>query len=669
MMKFFRKYNKHMLAVFMALLLIVWLADDAIRRLLQPDEIGGKVASAFGRELSPRDLEPITRGALILQTLGVGWQTGGWQYIWYGTLMDLGANPFSAPVRQTPLDEYEWYMLVEEARRQNIPVTPREIEEIKASLMNGEARIDAARDRMKASLADIDAAIADYLRVHELARRAAGGLVVTEPEIYQQAKQVGEKVRVQFVVLPASAFQVASAPVDEKGLAELFEKYKDTAPGTDPDVPFGYQQPAAVQVEYVQVDINKVAEKIPVESDAAWRYWKEHPAEFQRQPPAPTQPSATQPAAQPVTIPFSEVKDSLLARIRKDRAKDEAMKLGQSLLDDLRAPWKNVPADEFGYAKAPQAVQAEKYMTTLLDTFTKRRFGDAIRYARTNWLTRSDIWQEKGIGMASAPGGRSSVRFGQAALQVAGLVSQKPPASQPAAEFYLALYEPCPSLMTDPQGNVYLYRVVAVRPAAPPASLADVRSKVMEDWLSLKSYEAAGQAAQQLEKQAAAAGLPAALEADASLRATLAKANPPDATGSATTDYAKVQTPEPFGRMTIQKSQQRSPSMMPTSIPMIGMDEKFVRECFRLGEVATTAPATQKQHVAVVELKRSRRWVVVQWLETLPLRQDAYDEIRMDVAGMLWTASVSGFVRDYFSPELIRRRAQWKDLLQTGPQT
>lgn len=645
MMKFFRKYNKHLLAVFMALLLVVWLADEAIRNILRPDEMKRVVATAFGSEIKQRDLLPTYSATGILTALGLPWQQ-----MLRISASDLGVPPNAAMGREL-LTEREWYMLVHEARRQNIAVPPGAIMRLKENLPQAERMLEYVRDTQRVSLEQVDEAIADLLRVREAALRAASAVDVTEPEIRQQAKQVAEKVRVAFVIIPTAPFVDAKAPIDEKELQAFFDRYKDFAPGAGPDLGYGYKQPAAVQFEYVTANVDELAKGIEISGETAYAYWRDHRDEFKRPEPPTTKPAsgpASKPATSaPVLMSFEEARTAVITKIQKDRAKQEAQRLIRDFLVQANRPWATAQAGADGYLTAPDEVREDTYFSKQVDEFAKRRFGSALHYRRSPLLAESEMSKEPGINMARLTDTQPPMSFRQVVFQVQGLVAEKPAPTKPGSEYFLSLYQPCPAPLTDMQGNVYVYRVIADRPSAPAASLAEVRAEVEKDYREAKGFEAAGVAAKGLDAKAAQSGLEAALNADASLREKLGTA------------LAKVEKPEPFARMELYPIQGRI-FMLPVSVPPIGEDPTFVRECFRLGEAKTS---TQPQRVAAVDMKRSKRWIVVQWLETLPIRQDEYDAVRMQIAGMLHSQEVGRFLENYYSPQEIRRRAQWKDLV------
>ena len=638
MMKFFRKYNKHLLAVFMALLLIVWLADEAIRNILRPDEMKTVVAQAYGRDIRQRDLLPTFTSTGILSALGVAWQQMA-----RVSMADLGVPPMMAMSRE-PLTEREWYMLVSEARRQGIVVSPDTVNKLKASLPQADRVIEYVRDTHRVSLAQVDEAIADFLRVREAALRAASGVLITEPEIRQRAKLVAEKVRVEFVVLPAAPFIDSKAPIDESKLKAFFEEHKDFPPGAGPGLGYGYKKPAAVQYEYVQADVDALARAIEVSGDTAYAYWREHKAEFKRSEPPATGAASKPAASAPAIMTFEEARPLVVAKLQQERAKQEALRLVRDLISELGQPWTGAAAGPDGYLKAPAGVEADNYLSAHLDAFAKRRFGSALRYQRSGWQTETELSREKGIATARLTDSQTPMMFRQAVFQVQGL-APKPATTKTGSEYYLARYQLCPSPLTDAHGNVYAYRVIGTQPSAPPASLDEVRAQVEKDYREKEAFEAAGRAAEALRAKAAQSGLAAAWEADVPLRERLGK-------------DAKLEKPAPFAQQELYPMRGQA-IMLPTRVPPIGDDPAFVRECFRLAEAKTS---TQPQRVGVVEMRRARQWVVVQGLEILPIYQDQYDEVRLEIAATLRADALGRFLQNYYSPDEIRRRAQWKDL-------
>ena len=78
MMKFFRKYNRHLLAVFMALLLVVWLGGSALTSWLAPNQAAQIMGTAFGSEISAGQVQAFANETVLMDLLGLAfWRNPG----------------------------------------------------------------------------------------------------------------------------------------------------------------------------------------------------------------------------------------------------------------------------------------------------------------------------------------------------------------------------------------------------------------------------------------------------------------------------------------------------------------------------------------------------------------------------------------------------------------
>ena len=95
MMKFFRKYNKHLLAIFMVLLMVVFLGGSALQSLWTPT-VDRVVAHTAVGDISFFDQQRAAASTSILRALGIDWRQP------YGQL-------------GKPLTELDWIILTREA--------------------------------------------------------------------------------------------------------------------------------------------------------------------------------------------------------------------------------------------------------------------------------------------------------------------------------------------------------------------------------------------------------------------------------------------------------------------------------------------------------------------------------------------------------------------------
>ena len=123
MMKFFRKHNKKLLAVFMVLLMIVFLGGSALDSLLTPDYNQDVATSRYGKITSVDHLE-MDRTAQILADFGLDWQR------------PLGISE--------PLESTDWILLVREAGKLGLP---SDIDRVRSSLADAGLITEIGRRR------------------------------------------------------------------------------------------------------------------------------------------------------------------------------------------------------------------------------------------------------------------------------------------------------------------------------------------------------------------------------------------------------------------------------------------------------------------------------------------------------------------------------------------
>lgn len=642
MLKFFRKYNKHMLASFMALLLVAWLTGDALKNLLQRDETARVVATAFGASVKVQDLSPYYRESQILSDLGLPWHA-----MWYMTLQDYGVSPYFVRVDRESLTENEWYMLVEWARRQGVEVASQDVTEVMQGVEKNSiekyrvSAIDMAKKRHSVGPDQIEAAVADFLRVREAVRRSAA-VLVTEPELRQRMREVGEKVTVKYALVGAKSFTDPTAAVTDAELKEQFEKYKDVAAGEAGG--YGYKLPAAVQIEYVSVNVDELAKQIRVDDQRAYTYWKEHQKEFLKPLPQ-TQPTSGPAVKRPSTQPYEkydEARSEVVAKLTNDEAQQAAKKLLQELINRLNQAWEKAPKGADGYLVAPEAVKLDGYLEKEVEAFGSRQYGKFLRYNRTQEVTQDVLAGLPGVGRATAAESRKQTPLHTVAFEIQGLARSD--AGEPAGESKLSLFQPCEMAFKDPQNNVYMFRAIKVSPSRSPESIDRVKADVERDVREIKGYKAAGEAARELEKQAAQAGLVAAFDAAAALKQKLG----PEEGQVREATFARSELPYFFG----------SSALQPANVPFVGPDAGFIREAFRLGAPTT---ASQAQRVAVVELKPTKQWAVVQWVAAVPIRVNEYEGQRRQLVQSLYMDAVESFVKGFYAADQIRARAGWQD--------
>jgi hypothetical protein len=641
MMKFFRKYTKTLLAVFMALLLVVWLGGDALRYLFDKERDFGSevVAKAFGRDVKQaeltrtKDLEDI--GERLVRFWKTPWvqpvlqMAGGNEQMAQGLLMSG---------RQEPLTLDEWYLLDAEAARKGVHVSTEAVNQFKANIPA--KHLEGIRDAQKLSLAQMDLAIQAYLRIEEAALQASESVAVSEADIQDFVRQTSEKVKIRLVTIdPAKLVDTNYQPPAEQIQAQ-FDKYKDKAAGGPGE--YGYQLDEATQVEYIQVKADELAKSQTVTDDEAYAYWQDHKAEFKQ--PA-TQPAATAPATRPEAPKpydtFFGARADVKKKLAHNKGAKAASRLAEELKNQLAKPWADAPTSQpGGYRQPPASEMAADVYEKLIANF-KAKYATALAYGKTPLGDAEQLMVSplgRSMALADSP---NRVPFSQAAFMVNGAKARKEEAPE-QARLFRNLFETCAEPVTDSQGNVFVFRNIALRPAQAPASVDEVRDKVITDLRHIQAYEQAEKLAKSLAENARKSGLKAAFDADPfSAKAKEAFTEP--------AAFARKQMFNMGGM----------PRLWEGSVPGAGRDKELLDLAFGMASRAATQPAAE---IAVHEQKQRQRWMVVEFDKLVPVTRDEYNTMRDQARQFLLATRRLEFVLDWFTHEQIVARTGWEEV-------
>lgn len=617
-MKFFRKNTKYLLAIVMVLLLVVWLLEDTVQSWGRGS--GGadvEWGEVYGQAIPLEDIYAVRQDVEILNGLGIPWHS----FFMY----------FAGQIRE-PLDLQEWYMLDREAQRRGIHVPDADVAQMRESLA-GEA-IDSLRKRYKVSNADIDRALKAFSRVRLAFLTDLQALKVSEADIQNYLRETAEKAKVKMAILNGAQFIDPAYEPTEEEYRQQFEKYKDKDPGMGEDR-FGYRKPERVQIEYIQVKAAELAKHQNVDDEEAHKYWKENKKKFTRPP--ETQPS-TAPAVEYEN--YTEARAAVLKDLAMTKAKREALRLGTEMAKALSAPWATQPATQPGYRQPPaDALDHERY-PKIVDAFRSRAH-DALAYHRTQMVDRTGFYALGSVANAIAlQGTPDMISLRDAAFLVQGLAADpKDPTLQRQARWFHNLYETLSEPFVDYEGNVYVFRTIAVEPKQPPASMAEVKDRLRADLRAQRGAQEAAKLAEQLLERAKQVGLEEAVKQMPELAQKLST--------------TPVVTPEPFARHQAQFGRS-----VPTRVQEIGFDPKgeFVETVFSMAGKTTTQPTK----VALYPLESQQRYVVVELVDILPVTQAEYEAERERAEQMLSFGNRSQFAMNWFSPENIRARVGWK---------
>lgn len=486
MMKFLREHNRQILAVVVVFILIAWLLGDSLRSLLQPDPSKATIGTAFGQSITNADLSSTVGTTTILEALGLQWRIPS------QTLLS----------REESLRPEHWYMLLAEARKSGVEVSPVELDDvIKRIPVNV---LDVIRQRYSVSLDQIREAVRAMLLVEGYASEAVDVCQPSDHEVRHFVRDTQDKIKCRMVAFKASEFIDPNEKIDAAEASAQFEKYKNSLASSNPDG-FGYQWPRRVRVEYIGARVEDVMPTITLNDEEVRRYFRKNKdaPDFEKielKDAPETQPTSgplTQPAVprkelvrRPMTL--DEARPKIEGILKRKAAVSRIREVIQSASTELGRPWTGTVAGTDGYKAAPPETKSATWMSEIKDRLSKQ-YGIPLVFKQTELLTADDAGKETGIGKAYTTGeGSDRLAFAEYAFRVPGFFDAKK-AGDTALRLSLFQATDLP-IYTEENGepqDQYLFRVVEIREPSTPASLEDARAQVERDLRELHGYRRA----------------------------------------------------------------------------------------------------------------------------------------------------------------------------------
>jgi len=652
MMKWFRKHNKQLLAVFASALLVVWLGGTALRSMFQPNPAKRTIGTAQNRKMTVGDARMLTAKLDLLRDLGVPVDRP-WLNPWVLRQLGLPVQSLQrdpiATAGAVPLDREPaaWWLLELEAQRMGLSVSQEQIKRFLAGRRIPPAVLRRVRDRYRMSTEGMLAAIGEYLRVCYAAAMASSAVQVTEPEVRDLFIRTNEKVKIRLVLLPANAkaFLVEDEPIPEEELQALFEKYRENPPGSG-KYGFGYRRPDQVNVEYAGAELESIIPAMPLASDRRARnYWQRNQEKFKPTGPAATQPAATQPAAQ-----FELVKEQVIEYLRRM----DALRVLSGAVQSIKAAALELYIRLGRDLKEGQPVP--EALAKIMEQETKRiskAKNIPLRFRRTGLIDAEKANNEPGIRNAWIPEGKEPLYFADYIFRVDKLFQ---PAGPEDTRIHFAMFQPTVirDRVNGTDRGLYVMRVIDAVPSHPPKSLDEVRDAVLRDARILRAYKRAQQAARKLLAQAEDGGLAAAFAEQFPTLATQPATTQPSGTG------LKLLEPEPFARERLLPpifTVLTTEMTRPTRVPGVGASAELLAACFDMVASTSTQASTR---LRLVELPALKAWAVVELVEHLPANEQEYRKQRPSLMSLLRFMKLKRFYADWFHPESIKRRNGWQ---------
>lgn len=651
MMKFFRKYTKHLLAIFMALLLIVWLGGTALEQVISTAG-GGKEPQGrlFGKEVLYRDLIPTQVHLNTLQQLEVAYLLQPWVRVLSQQLRAYDMRIFS--VREDELSLLEWHMLVSEALKNGAFVPEAEIHQavVEMSRTPGFDRV-----RQNLALRDIESALHSYHLVTQQAAEQCEAIQVAESDIRAFVRETQERAKISVLQVNVSPFMDRKYEPTGEELVEQFEKYKDEPRPMSAGLKFGYQKPEAVRIECIRVNVDPLVDqqRISAADKRANEYWQSHKEEFTRpvEPQAegdPRRPSRGEPYAT-----YTEAQSDVVAKLKRDGAVSQARSIASDLIRRLESDWESAATTQPGGFKVPpeSARSLDLYASIVASSSQPEGVLEHLTFGDGDEVMEKTLLSSRPMGLSNvyARVGQNMVRLVDAAFMVAGLEEDAEEEEPVRRQLKRNIYQTCPIAFTDDDGNAYVMRTVAARPPQAPESYEEVRSLVASHVRRIRAFEEAGRLARELADAARREGLEAAFKSDEALHKKLSD--------------SALKFPAPFARSSLMTRQGAVPMLMPSRVADLvntGWDPDGDPEVYeRIFDETDEAEGAHR--ILVHEQPDTFRWLVIEVHKIVPPTQEEYDGLR-DAAYAYYRAErCIEAVQVWFDADQIRARVQWVD--------
>jgi len=625
MMKFFRKYNKHMLAIMMVALMVVFIGGSALQSLLTPQSNPVMGQSNLG-PITLVDQQIANEETRLLDAMGLNWK-----------------QPYGAAT--APIEPVDWILLLRESERLGTDVGP---DAVRATMTDPqmEERIAEVSRRVRVRPEAILKALADLRTIQRTVSAIGGATTPSEAQLRIATRNALESVSFRAIVAPAKAFLDESQTFTAEEIQQQFAAHRDQERGEG--LNFGYYRAPSIKVQYVSIDHAAIASSVGVaniesKAKAYYEQNKATDAAFRRSIDQSADPAAPPPDPY---LSFEEAKDKAIEGLRKQQATETAAKLADWMLQFTAEPFFEVERDKSGYKPAPATVARLEYFDEMVKRVpTQLTFPNAVAIGDSDFFTLEEAESVPDLGAAGfqAPGGfRES--FPKALRRSQAFSPQVPEEDRANASEYLSLFQTSSVALTDAKtGDVYLFRVVETKPGHPPESVDEVRDEVIADLHTLRAYESAMKHCESLRQRAGEVTLKEATEGDAELTAFKSK---PDGAGSG---YFE---PAPMTRV-------------PQYLAFRGRDPGGVFAGMGLGRLpndvvdAVFALERAENKTEVLELKDRATVIVVQWVETKLPPEDEFNTLRTQLIQQLADANWRDAVGAWLDPKQIRARTEF----------
>ncbi len=472
-LRFFRKYNKFILAGGGTLLMVAFLIQPFMNQF-GPNRANAAIGFIDGQKITGRDMVAARNELDHLQTL----------------MPELGLGQ---------IDPMQWLMMQYEARQIGLDASRSEVENLLVQMKLDEDGLERHAHRQGVSVGYMRQVLASFVRFMHYRQvieglSGDGRLRVSRPVVERFVHDWLSTVWITAVQVPSTNYLDRVEPPDEQTLSNLFERYKDSLPGEGGPYGFGYRHPDRVRLEYLEIPGDALRDSVTVGEDEGMQYYQENKKDFVIDRPAAVGAAEAEGPDKSTPVQYKdylEVRKLIIGRLINDKARalgERMIKSAMQLVKDHNRGLTN----KDGYLVLDDEA-AEKWQAlalTALGEQLNKQFGVNPAYYRFDQqnLDRDDSAVLPGIGAtrlleSPLPAGFADVVF--SARQLLGADTDSPLAKLHVQHGVVAVEAPLVSV----NDSFYLFRILAVNAEHSPASIDEVKLRVEADARRLAAYQ------------------------------------------------------------------------------------------------------------------------------------------------------------------------------------
>lgn len=571
MFKFLRKYNRMLLAIFGVLLMITFLIPQAFNRFFREAGTTRAVVATVddGKKVSGADWSQAQSELAIIERTSP-------------TLGMPGLSPIQKPEH--------WYLLVREATAAGL-IAPGDSVNIPDEQLFQIQQITQQHDPDF-----IRQTYAKIFGVKNMISLFAASDAYSDRRLKAAAEKYFSWATAQVVVLQPDKDKATIEPT-EKEIADQMAKYADVLPGSG-DMGFGYKFPDRLKMEWIKVSTASIRKAVEASPEFSSKNQQMHWLRYAKDP------AKGFPPVEKTAVPEIVRKD-LLDSLTKARTEAIALDIaGRLQLNRRGLPEKDgayvLPADWQQRKLSFQQLASDMQATNeALGLPSYESTGD-------RWLGIADVAKLPGIGSATTD------KLGNTPVSITQLV-QATKEFKGAGGVIPIQQDIAGPPLKDPEGNLYVFRIIATDPSHAPRSVDEVRDSVVADLKKASQYQQLVDSSSQIEQEAETSGLLAtALDHDTSVQKATAYLVYP-------------------GMIQYVRQLQQMLSVTPAQLPVIGADratnEAILSYADSLPPSTAVDDLTEAQRVFTVPVKNKMSLLVVRLTGHTPLSREDFAEL------------------------------------------